>query len=101
MTSSPSDAQALSVVGHDVRAVTGRDLVRPLFRYRRWGLTVFVSGAVAVAVAVPVARRTVVAVAVAVAGGVGSTVGVAAGVGVGKGASQPGKALPSIWVPGE
>jgi uncharacterized protein involved in exopolysaccharide biosynthesis len=32
--------------------ITGRDIVRPLFRYRRWGLAVFVFGALAVAVAV-------------------------------------------------
>jgi uncharacterized protein involved in exopolysaccharide biosynthesis len=52
MTSSPSDAQGLSVIGRDVRVVTGRDLVRPLFRYRRCGLTVFICSAVVVALAV-------------------------------------------------
>jgi uncharacterized protein involved in exopolysaccharide biosynthesis len=52
MTSSAGDAQSLSVIGRDVRAVTGRDVIRPLFRYRRSGLTVFVCIAMVVAVAV-------------------------------------------------
>ena len=52
MTSSPSDPQALSATDRDVRVLTRRDVVRPLFRYRRWGLTVFVWIAAVVAFAV-------------------------------------------------
>jgi uncharacterized protein involved in exopolysaccharide biosynthesis len=42
----------LSVIDRDVRPVTGRDIVRPVFRHRRSGLTVFVCSAVVVAAAV-------------------------------------------------
>lgn len=39
------EAQAVAIVRREVRTMTARDMLRPIFRYRRWGMRVFVVAA--------------------------------------------------------